>query len=110
MFGESEDNSFSRKQLLGSELQDMKQKSLWCITLIAALGFNAYTTVQQRETENTRQAMNEGPVVLFVCEHGSTKSTVAAAHFNKLAGERGLKLRAVSRGTNPDEEVAPKAA
>lgn len=54
--------------------------------------------------------MNQEPVVLFVCEHGSAKSTVAAAHFNKLADERGLKLRAISRGTNPDEEVAPKAA
>jgi len=54
--------------------------------------------------------MNQEPVILFVCEHGSAKSTVAAAHFNRLAGERGLKLRAISRGTNPDEEVAPKAA
>ncbi len=42
--------------------------------------------------------------VLFVCEHGSAKSTVAAAHFNKLAQERNLNFRATSRGTNPDAE------
>jgi arsenate reductase (thioredoxin) len=47
--------------------------------------------------------------VLFVCEHGSAKSVVAAAHFNRLAAERGLELRAVSRGTDPDAEIAPNA-
>jgi len=43
--------------------------------------------------------------VLFVCEHGAAKSVVAAAQFNKLAAERGLPFRAVSRGTAPDPTV-----
>ncbi len=43
--------------------------------------------------------------VLFVCEHGAAKSVVAAAHFNKLAAERGLPFRAISRGTAPDPTV-----
>lgn len=47
--------------------------------------------------------------VLFICEHGSAKSVVAAAHFNRLATERGLAYRAVSRGTAPDAEMAPPA-
>lgn len=47
--------------------------------------------------------------VLFVCEHGSAKSVVAAAHFNQLAAARGLPFRATSRGTVPDAEVAPAA-
>jgi arsenate reductase (thioredoxin) len=50
------------------------------------------------------------PVVVFVCEHGSAKSIVAAAHFNDMARTNGLKLRAIPRGTNPDEEIAPSAA
>lgn len=54
--------------------------------------------------------MNQEQVFVFVCEHGSAKSVVAAAHFNKLARERNLKLRAIARGTTPDEEIAPKAA
>jgi arsenate reductase (thioredoxin) len=54
--------------------------------------------------------MDQERTVLFVCEHGSAKSVVAAAHFNRLARERGVGLRAVSRGTNPDDEVAPNAA
>jgi len=41
--------------------------------------------------------------ILFICEHGSAKSTVAAEHCNKLAGERNLPIQAISRGTNPDE-------
>ena len=47
--------------------------------------------------------------VLFVCEHGSAKSVVAAAHFNQLAAARGLPFRAISRGTVPDAEMAPPA-
>jgi len=47
--------------------------------------------------------------VLFICEHGSAKSVVAAAHFNNLAAERGINLRAISRGTDPDAENHPAA-
>ena len=47
--------------------------------------------------------------VLFVCEHGSAKSVVAAAHFNRLAAERGLPLQAISRGTDPDAALHPAA-
>ena len=34
--------------------------------------------------------------VLFICEHGSAKSVVAAAHFNQIAADRGLPYRAIS--------------
>ncbi len=43
--------------------------------------------------------------ILFVCEHGSVKSIVAVAHFNRLAAEAGLDYCAISRGTKPDNEV-----
>lgn len=47
--------------------------------------------------------------VLFVCEHGAAKSVVAAAHFNRIAAERGLPFRAVARGTDPYAEMVPAA-
>jgi protein-tyrosine-phosphatase len=47
--------------------------------------------------------------ILFICEHGSAKSVVAASHFNKRAEALGLECRAVSRGTDPDQEVHPAA-
>ena len=49
------------------------------------------------------------PTVVFVCEHGAAKSVVAAAHFNQLARERGLRIRAIARGTMPDESMAAVA-
>jgi protein-tyrosine-phosphatase len=43
--------------------------------------------------------------VVFVCEHGSVKSLMAQEWFNRLARERGVSLRAVSRGVTPDASV-----
>jgi chromate transporter len=47
------------------------------------------------------------PRVVFVCEHGSAKSLVAASYFDRMAKERGLAVRALSRGTAPDAAVPP---
>src|SRR5262249_61970728 len=46
-------------------------------------------------------ARTEPKTVVFVCEHGAAKSVVAAAYFNRLAAERGLSVRAVARGADP---------
>jgi catechol 2,3-dioxygenase-like lactoylglutathione lyase family enzyme/protein-tyrosine-phosphatase len=47
--------------------------------------------------------------VVFVCEHGSAKSVIAAAHFQRMADAAGLDVRAISRGTDPDPTFPPKA-
>jgi len=44
-------------------------------------------------------------VILFVCQHGSAKSLIAATHLNRLAEQRGLPVRATSAGLEPDAEV-----
>jgi arsenate reductase (thioredoxin) len=49
------------------------------------------------------------PQILFVCEHGNVKSLMAASYFNRLAIQRGLPYRAVSRGTAPDSTTVPPA-
>jgi protein-tyrosine-phosphatase len=49
------------------------------------------------------------PRVVFVCLHGAAKSVVAAAHFRRLAANRGLTIDAVAAGTDPDPELAPAA-
>lgn len=46
--------------------------------------------------------------IVFVCEHGSAKSVVAAAYFNHLAKQQGLQFHAIPRGTTPDAELSPK--
>jgi arsenate reductase len=45
------------------------------------------------------------PTVVFVCEHGSAKSIIAAAEFKRMAAERGLDLNILARGTSPDAEI-----
>ena len=80
-----------------------------CMISVAVLILAAIASVQAHGIAKTRKATKQVPIVLFVCEHGSAKSVIAAAHFNNLARERNLKLRAISRGTNPDKEIAAKA-
>lgn len=47
--------------------------------------------------------------VVFVCEHGAAKSVVASRYFNKLAADRGLAVRAVARGVDPQAELSVSA-
>jgi len=77
--------------------------TLWMATLLFTLTVNGQAQDAGKQTEQT-------PVVIFVCEHGAAKSILSAAIFNKLARERGLNLRAIARGTNPDPEISPKVA
>lgn len=49
------------------------------------------------------------PTVVFVCEHGAAKSVIAAAFFNKLAGERHLQFHAVARGIAPQQGLSEAA-
>jgi protein-tyrosine-phosphatase len=50
------------------------------------------------------------PTVHFVCPHGAAKSVLASAYFQRLAVERGLDVRVVFAGIDPDAEVAPAVA
>jgi arsenate reductase len=82
------------------------KKTPICLTVLAAiLVFSQCVTGQTQDVgKQTEQ------VIIFVCEHGAAKSVLSAAIFNKLAAGRGLNLRAIARGTNPDPEISPKVA
>lgn len=80
------------------------------IAVVAALVLSVEPDAQGHGAAKTGKGTKRVPFVVFVCEHGSAKSVIAAAHFNKLASDRKLNVRAISRGTNPDQEIAPKAA
>jgi hypothetical protein len=56
---------------------------------------------------STDQAQQPAPLerVVFVCEHGSVKSLIAATYFNQSAKARGLAFTAVARGTAPEATV-----
>jgi protein-tyrosine-phosphatase len=48
---------------------------------------------------------NGKTTIVFVCLHGSVKSQMAAAHFNRIAREQGLPFTAVSRGIEVDASI-----
>jgi len=49
-----------------------------------------------------------GPArVVFVCTHGNVKSLIAAQWFTRIAAERGISVRAVARGLEPENPVPP---
>lgn len=66
----------------------------------------AFTLLGCQSTSAAQPRSEIAPVV-FVCEHGSVKSLIAASLFNKVADERGLPFRALSRGLTPDASVPP---
>src|SRR5215213_4980232 len=51
--------------------------------------------------------MSATPTILFVCQHGSAKSVIAAEHFRRLADEARLDLAAATAGLEPDDEIPP---
>jgi len=53
-------------------------------------------------------ALAQKKQIVFVCEHGSAKSVIAATYFNKVAKERNLNWEAVARGTSPDATISPR--
>lgn len=72
---------------------------------LATLLLISLFSFSQASTNNKKiKAM---PEILFVCEHGAARSTIATAYFNKLAEEQGLNYRAIFRATDPDSTLMP---
>jgi protein-tyrosine-phosphatase len=71
----------------------MKLLLLVCVALVAC------------KHESARPAAE----VVFICEHGAAKSVVASEYFNKLAAERGLAVRAIARGADPQAQLSASA-
>ena len=69
---------------------------------VMALAGRAYADEAKVATAST---------VVFICEHGSSKSLVAATLFNQIAEQRGLAVRAVSQAASTqtvDARVPPR--
>jgi protein-tyrosine-phosphatase len=71
------------------------------LTLLALGIALQLTTLAQAE----EAASPANKTILFVCLHGSVKSQMAAAHFNRIARERGLPYTAISRGVEVDTSI-----
>lgn len=71
--------------------------------LVLILAFPNYSLLAQ----NPKAKIDTVQTVLFICEHGAARSVIASAYFNKVAQEKGLKYRAIFRGTDPDTMLTP---
>jgi protein-tyrosine-phosphatase len=69
---------------------------------LLALGFGLTFAAPTWSAEITAP---DKQTIVFVCLHGSVKSQMAAAHFNKIASERGLPYTAISRGIEVDISI-----
>jgi len=80
-------------------------RTIALITMAGVIGgTSGGTAVAQEKSASPVQQ------VLFMCPHGAAKSVLASAHFERLAKERGLNVRVLSAGTEPDAAIAPPVA
>ena len=82
--------------------QNRSKTALFAFFLLANLAVGIVDTRAQAEAPARR--------VVFVCDHGSVKSLMASLFFDRMAADRGLPYRSVSRGVSPDPVVPPKIA
>jgi hypothetical protein len=83
-----------RNTIVGTKITRALSSPKWLGRLfLGSMILNAVITTTYAEPDPTKPA-----IVVFVCLHGSVKSQMAAAHFNRIAKERGLPAIAVSRG------------
>jgi arsenate reductase (thioredoxin) len=83
----------------GLNMRMAQSPQFTALVAVAALLFGHQSSAQD-SNEPERSAS-----VVFVCEHGSVKSLIAASLFDQVAKRRGLPFRARSRGVSPDAHV-----
>jgi arsenate reductase len=49
---------------------------------------------------------NEKQTIVFVCEHGGARSTIASVYFNKMARENHLLYHSIFRALTPDSTIS----
>jgi protein-tyrosine-phosphatase len=76
----------------------MNRTTRCAFVLLALGGFHLATPARA-------DGASDGKIIVFVCLHGSVKSQMAAAHFNRIARERGLSYTAISRGVEVDSSI-----
>ncbi len=68
--------------------------------LVLAVTFASPTFAQAPAAGDAPRAQ-----VVFVCEHGSVKSLIAASYFNQRAKAKDSSVRAMARGVAPEPAV-----
>lgn len=74
---------------------------------LSAAGLVVASGASAQQPASAHVTSAKAPTVLFMCPHGAAKSVLASAYFQRAAKERGLNVRVLAAGTEPDAEVAP---
>jgi len=77
-----------------------------CFLGIAILTVTMAASALAAGQDQPRSERPKPPTVLFICPHGAAKSVLASAYFQRAAQERGLNVRVVAAGTDPQEAVS----
>jgi protein-tyrosine-phosphatase len=80
---------------------------------VAALCCAAFASAPAFAVDAPQSSSGAKQTVVFICSHGTIKSLMAAQRFNKMAAERGISVRAISRAANAhtvDKFVPDKVA
>ncbi len=72
---------------------------------VASILFILISTSLSLSGQNQPPRITPNRTILFVCEHGAARSTIAAAYFNKIAIEKRLNFQAIFRGTTPQDTL-----
>src|SRR6267154_2148008 len=72
---------------------------------VASILFILISTSLSLSGQNQSPTITPTRTMLFVCEHGAARSTIAAAYFNKIAIEKRLNFHAIFRGTTPQDTL-----
>ena len=75
---------------------EMKRKFQISAFLFLCILFIPMSARTQEEKKTT---------VIFVCEHGGARSTIASLYFNKMALDNHLPYRSIFRGLTPDPVI-----
>jgi protein-tyrosine-phosphatase len=97
----------SRRNEGDAQLADQQGEGLIGMTRTQSLAFFIIGTALQFGAPALAADVDgdANETIVFVCLHGSVKSQMAAAHFNRIARERGLPYTAVSRGIEVDKSI-----
>lgn len=74
-------------------------KTIFKIFILLVFAQNLFAQKVTEKKNITKQQ------ILFVCEHGAARSTIASAYFNKIADSLKLNYKSIFRGTVPDSTV-----
>jgi protein-tyrosine-phosphatase len=78
------------------------------VSTICLVGVLAASTNNHPQDHSAKSP--QPPTVLFICPHGAAKSVLASAYFQRAAKERGLNVRVMSAGTDPDAQISTAVA